>query len=237
IPSSCPFNCIYCQLGDIETNSRQRQVFVPTEQVVEALEAADPCHPIDVVTLSGNGEPTLALNLEEILIATKQIWDKPTVVLTNSSLIDDPAVRKGLAVADQIAAKLDAATPKQLQSVNRPSEGIDFSDILRGLKQLRQEYQGYLAIQTMVLSAWSEDIETAYFQYLKDIQPNEVQINIPTRPRIIARRQKFLGTLALGLEPTGFRKLRCVDRNTLKTLAAKINAATQIPVHCVPTLN
>ncbi|MFS8120407.1 MAG: hypothetical protein ACMG55_18255, partial [Microcoleus sp.] len=30
--SSCSFNCVYCQLGEIEHQSCNRQIFVPTQK-------------------------------------------------------------------------------------------------------------------------------------------------------------------------------------------------------------
>lgn len=71
--STCSFNCVYCQLGKIQQLTTQQQVFVPTSQILDELRAIVPFEQIDVVTLSGSGEPTLALNLEKILAVVKKI--------------------------------------------------------------------------------------------------------------------------------------------------------------------
>ena len=61
--STCSFNCAYCQLGEIEQKTEQRRIFITSEQISRDLSAFAPWD-VDIVTLSGSGEPTLALNLE-----------------------------------------------------------------------------------------------------------------------------------------------------------------------------
>jgi wyosine [tRNA(Phe)-imidazoG37] synthetase (radical SAM superfamily) len=144
--STCSFNCAYCQLGKIQQVTATRQVFVPTSQIFDELRAIAPYEHIDVVTLSGSGEPTLALNLDKILAIVKKVTKLPTVVLTNSTLLHDASVRSALQLADTVAAKLDAISLNQLQQINRPPETINLPGIVAGIEQFRQEYQGHLAI-------------------------------------------------------------------------------------------
>jgi wyosine [tRNA(Phe)-imidazoG37] synthetase (radical SAM superfamily) len=51
--STCSFNCVYCQLGEIEVCTAERQIFIPTEQIIQDLQAFAPWE-VDVVTLSGS---------------------------------------------------------------------------------------------------------------------------------------------------------------------------------------
>jgi len=37
--STCSFNCVYCQLGEIEHKTSTRAIYVPTEQILEAVVA------------------------------------------------------------------------------------------------------------------------------------------------------------------------------------------------------
>ena len=69
----------------------------------------------DVITFSGSGEPTLAANLGKVIQQVKAFTGKPILVLTNSTLLDDPAVRGDLGAADKVFCKLDAATEATLQ--------------------------------------------------------------------------------------------------------------------------
>ncbi|HEY9825721.1 MAG TPA: radical SAM protein, partial [Stenomitos sp.] len=186
--STCSFNCVYCQLGEIQLSTVHRQVFVPTQHIVQELNAFAGREPVDVVSLSGSGEPTLALNLREILVAAKQILQCPTVVLTNSTLLGDPSVQRDLCCADIVAAKLDAFSAAALHRINRPATEVDWSALLAGLLAFRQGYNGCFAIQTMMLSPWAPETEAQFIQLLQNLQPDEVQLNIPTRPRALSRQ-------------------------------------------------
>jgi wyosine [tRNA(Phe)-imidazoG37] synthetase (radical SAM superfamily) len=235
-PTTCSFNCAYCQLGEIQRSTTQRQVFIPTEQIHRELAALDPDTNIDVVTLSGSGEPTLALNLSEILAAIKHHLNRPVVVLTNSTLLGNPAVRAALQPVDQVVAKLDAVSDAQLQRVNRPAPGIDVRTLLDGIRTFSAEYPGHLALQTMLLQPWSEAQQTIYIEQLQTIRPDEVQLNVPSRPRVMARHLEARGNQAIALEPADLRQLKCVDPAVVHRFADAITTATGIPTRYPPML-
>lgn len=228
--STCSFNCVYCQLGQIQAHTAKRLIFVPTAQIIQDLRAIAPWEYMDVVTLSGSGEPTLALNLEEILSVVKKVLQKPTVVLTNSTLLGDPSVRNALKLADIVAAKLDAVSSNPMQQINRPVATIDLPDILAGIAQLRREYQGYLAIQTMVLYPWTPNMLKDYIQKLRYLNPDEVQLNTPSRPRVMARDLDARGNDMEVSQSENLLNLKCVHTQILASLATQIQDATKIPV-------
>ncbi len=118
VSSICSFRCIYCQLGKINEPTLERKVYVPTAKMMTDLQASQ-WQEADVVTFSGSGEPTLAANLGEVLRASKALTDKPMIVLTNSTLLNNPTVRNDLAAADKIFCKLDAATERTLKLIAR----------------------------------------------------------------------------------------------------------------------
>lgn len=178
--SICSFRCIYCQLGKINEHILQRKVFVPTERVMADLQASA-WQQADVITFSGNGEPTLAANLGEASQAIKAFTQKPIVVLTNSTLLNDANVRAELELADKIFCKLDAASDRTLKLMDRPVEGITVRSIVEGIKALRREFRGHLAIQTMLLPINKNEMEQMA-ALLNEIQPDEVQLNLPSRP-------------------------------------------------------
>ena len=232
--STCSFNCVYCQLGEIQNHTASRQVFIPTEQIVQDLQVFAPWD-VDVVTLSGSGEPTLALNLREILAAVKETTGRTTVVLTNSTMLSNLEVRSALTLADIVAGKLDAVSSEQLQRVNRPVAGIDLATILAGLEQFRQEYQGHLAIQTMLLSPWSEENRAEYIRLMQQLSPDEIQLNTPTRPRSVSRQLETRGARGLDrLYPV--QLLKQVSREFLQDFATEIQEETKILVRCVPPM-
>jgi wyosine [tRNA(Phe)-imidazoG37] synthetase (radical SAM superfamily) len=178
--SICSFQCVYCQLGKILDHTAERKVYVSTEKVMDDLRASA-WQEADVITFSGNGEPTLALNLPEVIHEIKAFTGKPVMVLTNATTLWDPQVRADLAEADRVFCKLDAADDATLQRVNRPVDGVTVRTIVEGIKALRAEYKGYLAVQMMFMPMNRSEIQ-AMAMLLNEIRPDEVQLNTPRRP-------------------------------------------------------
>jgi wyosine [tRNA(Phe)-imidazoG37] synthetase (radical SAM superfamily) len=226
--STCSFNCVYCQLGEIQRASSQRQVFVATEQIRRELIALTPC-PIDTVTLSGSGEPTLAANLAEIVVAAQQIVGKPVGVLTNGSLLTDPAVCQDLALADWVAVKLDAISADQFRRINRPVR-LDLQHHWAGLRQFRQIYRGHLAIQTMLLAPWSEQEQADYIAWMVELMPDEIQLNTPRRPRSLTQQLDARANHACCPYPA--QALKPVSSEVLQKFADRIETVAGIPVRC-----
>jgi wyosine [tRNA(Phe)-imidazoG37] synthetase (radical SAM superfamily) len=228
--SHCSFNCVYCQLGEIEKITKDRALFIPTKQIIEDLQKFAPWD-VDVITFSGSGEPTLALNLGEILTQIKQITGKPTLVLTNGTLLHEPQVRAELAQSEQVSIKLDAVTDEQIRRVNRPVLGLSLSEILTGIKQFKLEYQGKLSIQTMILTPWHEETQQTYINLIQEIQPSEIQLNIPTRPKPLQRQLEGRGNQSPDDKlPYAVRIFKCVKAEVLQEISDRINQATGIPV-------
>jgi len=225
--STCPFNCVYCQLGDIQHKTTQRQVFVSTAHIQQSLKRIDPAT-VDVVTLSGSGEPTLALNLADIITCAKAQLDRPVVVLTNGSLLGNPAVRSALQVADQVAVKLDALSDEMLQGVNRPTTELNWRSIVAGIKEFSSTYQGELALQTMLLSPWNAGKQAEYIQLIKEIMPDEIQLNTPSRPRARTRQLEARGNRVMAIGSPNLQPLKCVDLQTLQNFAVEIERCTGI---------
>jgi wyosine [tRNA(Phe)-imidazoG37] synthetase (radical SAM superfamily) len=178
--SICSFNCIYCQLGDIQLKTSERKVYVPTERLKQDLYTSDWAK-ADIVTFSGSGEPTLALNLAEAIRTVKDITQKPVMILTNATLLRDPAVRHDLQEADIVACKLDAATEAGLKQMNRPVAGITLETIVEGIRLLKAEHPGKVALQCMFMPTNLQEVD-ALAALIERISPDEVQLNTPRRP-------------------------------------------------------
>jgi wyosine [tRNA(Phe)-imidazoG37] synthetase (radical SAM superfamily) len=227
--STCSFNCVYCQLGEIRYQSCDRQVFVPTQQIGADLQSFAPWD-VDIITLSGSGEPTLARNLEEILVMVKAVTAKPVGVLTNGSLLAEPMVQEELAIADRIAVKIDAISFDQFRRINRPVSGIQLREIWSGLQQFRQAYQGILAIQTMLLSPWSDLEQADYIALMQKIAPDEIQLNTPTRPKPLKHQLDARGNHNSASQAYPARLLKPVSVEYLKNFGDRIQATIGIPV-------
>jgi wyosine [tRNA(Phe)-imidazoG37] synthetase (radical SAM superfamily) len=231
--STCSFNCVYCQLGDIEHQIAQRKIFVPTAQIQSDLQPFTPWN-VDIITLSGSGEPTLALNLGEIVRMIKATTTKSVAVLTNGSLLSDPAVRADLAIADQVAVKLDAITPQQLQRLNRPVLNLTLTRILAGFKQFRPVYTGHFAIQTMLLAPWSELEQSLYIAEMRELAPDEIQLNTPKRPKPLTHQLDGRGNHEITPRPYRVQYLKTVSGEVLKDFGDRIYHTLGIPVRYAP---
>ncbi|MBT7609371.1 MAG: radical SAM protein [Bacteriovoracaceae bacterium] len=181
--SICSFDCIYCQLGKIQNLTIKRDVYVKTEQVLEDYREVIASNTIvDVITYSGSGEPTLALNLDEMIKGIGKL--SPTIpqnILTNATTLHLPEVRKTLLSLDKVIVKLDGPTEQLMKTVNRPAEGVSFESIIEGIREFRKIYNGALEVQCMLMPLLEKDFEQ-FFEIMKSFNPNLVQFNTPSRP-------------------------------------------------------
>ena len=177
---TCSFDCIYCQLGTTLFPLAERREFVSLNQVKTELEVVRGVE-ADYATFSGVGEPTLASNLGQAISMVKSILHLPVAVLTNSALMPREDVRRDLAEADVVVAKVDAPREELFLRVNRPFGGYSLDEILQGINLFRKNYGGKLALQLMFV-----ELNKRYAREMAEIasslSPDEVQLNTPLRP-------------------------------------------------------
>lgn len=176
---TCSFDCVYCQAGRTEVFPSTREVFIPTEALSHELNSL-PEVPLDYITFAGNGEPTLAKNLGEMIRAVKMVRKEKIAVITNASLIDRRDVVEDLILADLVEAKLDASSETSLKAVNQPMSEIRWEDIVGGLKAFRKVYRGHLTLQVMFVAS-NKSCAAAIAKIAHEIGPDEIEINTPLR--------------------------------------------------------
>lgn len=187
----CSFDCLYCEAG---YNSQGKgKSGIPTRETVkellrnklETMKQDD--EPLDVITFSGNGEPTLHPDFAGVVDDTLELRDiyypqAKVSVLTNSTRIFDPTVAEALKKVDNNILKLDSAIETTMQMLDRPSSReFTVERVVEALKQ----FSGTGIIQTMILrgrhngmeidNTTSEEIEALVEAY-KAIRPREVMI-------------------------------------------------------------
>lgn len=149
------------------------------------------------VTLSGDGEPTLAPNFAEAVEAVvhlRALGEFPffkMVLVTNSTGLDLPPVRAGLAhftEADEIWAKLDGGTQEYLDRLSRP-RGVTLEKVLANIVSVARRRP--VVIQSLFPSINGEEPPAteidAYARRLKQLKDagariSLVQIYSATRP-------------------------------------------------------
>lgn len=176
---TCTFDCVYCQAGKTEFFTGEREIFVSTEDLVDELRSL-PEIAIDYITFAGNGEPTLAKNLGEMIRAVRIFRKEKIAVITNASLIDRKDVQDDLLAADLVEAKLDACSVSSFNQVSRPAAGILWENILGGIKTFRKIFRGRLVLQIMFVRT-NQALAAEIAQLARDIGPDEIEINTPLR--------------------------------------------------------
>lgn len=176
---ACSFDCVYCQLGETVSPVVRRREYVALDVLAAELEALGDLE-IDHATFSGMGEPTLAANLGAAIDLVHATLSVPVAVLTNSSLLHREDVRREIARADIVVAKLDAPDEATFRRVDRPRLRCSLDGIVASVQQLRREHEGRLALQMMFLAA-NRGAAAGMARLAATIGPDEVQICTPTR--------------------------------------------------------
>jgi wyosine [tRNA(Phe)-imidazoG37] synthetase (radical SAM superfamily) len=178
---TCNLDCVYCELGRTACLTSCRDRFVPRQKVLKEIELRRG-EPFDHLTFAGSGEPTLSLDLGEIMTQAKEIVDSPVAVITNSTLLTNPAVRKEVAAADVVLPSLDAASQKAFQAINRPAPGLYAKDMIQGLKDFRKEFSGEIWLEVMLVRGINDQEAESIAQAAESTQPDRIQLNTVVRP-------------------------------------------------------
>jgi len=190
-PKTCNWNCVYCQLGRTTPLSNERRPLAPVEVVAGELQAAlSACgDDVDWITFVGSGEPTLHSGLGRMIRETRAMTSLPIAVITNGSLLDDEDVRRELKPVDAVLPSLDAGSEDLYHSINRPFPGLTLARHVEGLVAFREGFSGRLWVEVMLVAGLNdtEPALRALAATLRRIEPDEIHINVPTRPPAEAR--------------------------------------------------
>jgi len=182
---TCNYSCIYCQLGRTDHLTNTRQMFFPVEAILSELDSilAESVE-FDVITIVGEGEPTLYLGLGELISQIRKRTDRPVAVITNGALLYDPDLRAELQLADIVLPSLDGYDQDSFRKINRPYGKIHFEQVLHGLEIFGEEYPGQIWIEIMLIAGVNDDDESLrkYSNLLKSIRYDRLYINTPVRP-------------------------------------------------------
>lgn len=182
----CSFNCIYCEVGATTNHTIERREYVPVDAVLTELDdflSTNP--PLDYITFSGAGEPTLNSGIGRIVTHIKECYPHYKLALiTNSSLFGFPALRGEIAAVDLVLPSLDAVTPEVFAALNRPVESLQIENIIEGLAAFRHESEATMWLE-IFLSPGINDTQkelTALKAACIRIQPHSIQLNTLDRP-------------------------------------------------------
>ena len=187
----CTFDCLYCEAGfnaqGVGTTGlpSRETVKMMLEEKLAAMKAAG--ESLDVITFSGNGEPTLHPEfggvIDDVINLRDQYYpDVKISVLSNSTRIDRPEIFDSLCKIDKNILKLDSAIATTVSAIDRPtSSAYDVDKVIETLAAfgskciiqtmfVRGEYDGVAFDNTT--DAESSALVEAYLR----IKPAEVMI-------------------------------------------------------------
>ena len=210
--AACNFNCIYCE---VDRRKGGREQHLNLEIMAQELKHTlflvsggglreHPCYrrlPDELlqlrhVTLSGDGEPTMAPNFDAAVQAVLHVRALGVipffklVLVTNATGLNRPEVKRGLkllAPTDEIWAKLDGGTQEYLNRVSGAEVPLD--TILDNIRKLGR--QRPIVIQSLFPAINDEEPPlseiTHYALRLKELKESgaqiaQVQIYSATRP-------------------------------------------------------
>ncbi|TCK62121.1 radical SAM protein [Seleniivibrio woodruffii] len=187
VPSKvCSLNCVYCEVGKTTQCAITRQRFNnPNEVISEFSEHYPPfAQKLDIVTITGSGEPTLCSDLGLLISEIKKISSIPVGVLTNSTLFTDPQVRAELMEADVVVPSIDAATPEVFRKICIPHPSLDISAINEALVTFSNEYKGRLLIEILLCEGINDNFEELgkIADIISRCRYEKVQLNTVHRP-------------------------------------------------------
>jgi len=181
---TCTLDCIYCQCGKTTKKTLERRSFFPINDILSAVRSAIRQSPISFLTFSGEGEPTLNQDIGRIIRRLKREFSIPVAVITNSTLLTDPQVRRDLYAADLVVPSLDAADQRNFARVDRCHRDLRAADVVEGLKLFRRGYRGKIWLEIMLVKGVNDSVEhiVALRKAAWEIKPDRVQLNTVVRP-------------------------------------------------------
>ena len=224
----CTFDCIYCECG---FNKPVLHPHLPLRQEVkEALEqflmqyTRQDYLPLDVITFSGNGEPTLHPEflgiIEDTCCLRNQYCPHAKVsVLSNATQLGREDVVKALRLCDNRILKLDSAIDTTMRLIDQPvKKDLTVSQIVTHLKQ----FNGDFTLQTCFVKGLVGDILVdntakeevlAWQQAVRELQPKQVMIYVIDRATPVKTLEKIshstMEAIAAPLQKEGFNIIIC----------------------------
>lgn len=221
----CSFDCLYCEAG-FNAQGPGTTGIPPRGKVYADLRAKlsamkEAAERLDVITFSGNGEPTLHPDFEGVIDDTIALRDEffPDVrisVLTNSTRLGDKDVADALRKVDNNIMKLDSAIPETVALLDRPAPGYDLDATIRRIASFGE---GGI-VQTMITRGTHDGIT------VDNSTDDEIAALIEAY-KLIRPREIMLYTID---RPTPEVSLVHVSREELDRIADRIFRATSIPV-------
>ena len=188
----CTFDCVYCECG---WNQPVSHPTLPTrEQVREALNTklSTLNLQLDVITFSGNGEPTLHPDFLGIIHDTCALRDQycpqaKISVLSNSTQLGRKDVVEALRLCDNRILKLDSAIDTTMRLIDKP---VNPNLTVEQIAQWLALFDGDFTLQTcflrgeynsQIIDNTTSDELSAWYNIVDRLHPKQVMIYVIDR--------------------------------------------------------
>jgi len=197
----CNFDCIYCECG-WNRDGRTDTLLPSAEKVRTDLERkliqlVKEGTPVDSITFSGDGEPTLNPEFPQIIDDTLRLRDlhypKAKVsVLSNATRVHLDPVFNALRKVDNPIMKIDAPTNELVAKINQPAPGYDVARVIEALKR----FEGNFVLQTCMLRSPDFDssdptVINGMMDIARLLKPREWMVYTIDRPTPMQGLEKF----------------------------------------------
>jgi len=184
----CSLDCIYCEVGATTKLVSDINPYIKSEDIINEF-TSNYNHfkdKIDVITVTGAGEPTLNSELATILAGLKSIIkdDKKIAILTNTTTLTDNSVYRTLLDFDIVVPSLDAVTQDIFNAINRPLASIDINLIVDKLIQFSHEFKGDLYLEILFVKSINDSMNhlDMLIDTITKINYNRLDITTISRP-------------------------------------------------------
>ncbi len=183
----CNFDCVYCECGwnaDGAVPDRRFPVLAEVEAALKEKmsKAAAEGTPVDSITFSGNGEPTMNPDFAEIIDVTLKLRDQyfpdaKVSVLSNATLLGRERIAKALMKVDNPILKIDASSQELVEKINKPVGTYSLEKVIENLKS----FNGNFILQTMFLRSSEFDTAahealTSWHEIVRTLKPRQVMV-------------------------------------------------------------
>jgi len=182
----CTLDCLYCEVGKTDNLTIEREDFYDIDEIISEVEKiyCEIKEHLDVVTITGSGEPTLNKSFGKIAKELKKFVTHPVVLLTNGTLFFIDEVKSDALNFDIVIPSLDAADVDTFEKLNRPSKGIDFDKMIDGLIDFSKKFENKLFVEVLLLKDINDSFKhlDKIADILKKMNYTLVQLNTAFRP-------------------------------------------------------
>ncbi len=180
----CNFDCLYCELKP-QKRVQNFSDILPVEEILSQIkEALKEYRDIDVLTFTANGEPTLYPHLGELIDEVNKIKGNiKTLILSNSSTINQKSTQKALKKFDTVKLSFDCFSKECFKRLDR-AVGVDIEEIKDGIREFAKEFKGELVVEVLVVKGINDKPKeiSQIASFLAQIKPLRVDFGSIDRP-------------------------------------------------------